>query len=154
RDIRARNQQNKSHRAEKQAQGWTNVAAGLLRKRLENQRERGIGIRESGRQPACDAVHFNLRLRAIDTRSQACESSQRASAAIPDGGCQIVRSPHFSLRDPERREIKRRRHDADDGVRIVIEKDLLANDVLRSPKASLPQTVSDNQDVVLARREI
>jgi hypothetical protein len=58
-----------------------------------------------------------------------------------------VRNPELRL---PRRKAEGRRHDADDGVRTIVERDLAPDDARIRAKDAAPQSIAQNQDRFLA----
>src|SRR5205807_1433823 len=115
RDIRAGDQQHQSHRCQDDQQRWTDFTYDLFVESVNEHTEVRVVFRISTRKIAADTVDLGLRGRNTDSRTQPSKDAQTMAEPVrdvPNG----KRSPHFRLRDPERREMKLARHDADDSV--------------------------------------
>jgi hypothetical protein len=63
----------------------------------------------------------------------------------------VVSPPACSVRGPEGRELEVGRHDADDGVRLAVEQDLLPDRVPVAPETPLPEAVAEDYDALVPR---
>ena len=148
-DVRAHHQQQERDDAEHDQQRHAHVADHLFRKPDDRDADAGVRLRKLFCELARDGVEIALCLRERDAGLQPSEHAQEMAAVIRE----LLR------RQPERqidligrvREVKSAREDADDGVRLVVEMNRLADDGGIGRKPIGPERVAEQHDVSAAR---
>jgi len=77
-------------------------------------------------------------------------SRRGAALAVVEPGGEVERHPHLRARLPERRELKRGRHDTDDHVLLPVQRYRAADDGAVAAETPLPQAVTEHHDLVIS----
>src|SRR6185369_4830092 len=144
-DVRAAYKQEKPDRGEEKKQNRANSANGFFMQRPDTNAGVLIVVGILFLEAAADRVHCAARFRKRDARFQARPNIEitavvdRTRIDIRPNG--TGRDPPETRRDPELAVIVRletRRHNADDGVRLIVERNLAADDVAVGTVATRP----------------
>src|SRR5215813_1656877 len=117
---------------------------------IDKQREALVLLRIVLLDTTKDRRHFRLGLGQRDTSFESGEHSQRLTTAIVCPSSEIQWRPQFSSSGPEWRELKLGGHHTDYGVAFAVKSDLLTDDVRIATETSLPQRVTEHNDMITA----
>ena len=146
-DVGARDEEQQRDRADHRAQHAGRFADDRLARR--NHRDAPLLLlREFAAQRRRDIMQLAIGRRDRDPVAHARDGEQRvARSVLAIRRRQRHRHPHLLLR---RRKHESARHDADDGVRTIVEHDRAAED-RRAAIPRGPERVADERDVLVAR---
>ncbi len=153
RDVRAHDQQQEANRGGNQQQRRTDGGDQLLLRRNHARAPAGVAVRERCRQPSGDDRHLALRLLLPDAVGQPPDDAERsrlAGAAVGIVRIEGERRPDIDVR--ARREVEGGRHHPDDGIRLRIELNGVAECVRRAAVVPLPECLAEDRDAIRAGR--
>jgi hypothetical protein len=154
--VGARDEQHERDGTKQHEQRRRDIADDDVLERLH--RDVAIRARVLALEPRRHCRQIDSCLLERHARSQTGEESEALPSAIRRARAECEWRPKLGVRRPEWRELKGRRHDADDRERVTVEQHAPTDHSAIARESALPQTVADHRDVfvaghVLLRRE-
>jgi len=145
RHVRAGDQQHQRQGAEKYEERGTNVSHHLLVKRLNGDPEPTVVLGIVAIEPRGERLHVRPRPGERHAVFQPTDDLERdATPSARVRGIRAQRSPEIRFRHDGKRRL--RGEHADDGGRLVVERDLPAHDRGVAPEAALPERMAQHHD--------
>ncbi len=147
RNVRTRNQQHESNRAHHDPQRRVVRAHGVGNYWKDRRAPTLVGLGKLLLESRRDVVQLSLR---THDRSAGFESAEHVVTVIAAAFHQLRRHCERRIDFRTFRKVETLRHDADNSARNAVDGDRLVKNVWVAAEASLPETVSDDSDGVLA----